>query len=86
MISPEELVAQRSRDQRRWNPGNDVVHDEHGPGWVWGAGVGRVTVRFETADTGPGPVRTFAEDDPALHQRELPGPAPSRPRSRRDGS
>ena len=76
VISPEELVAQRSRDQRRWNPGNDVVHDEHGPGWVWGAGVGRVTVRFETADTGPGPVRTFAEGDPALHKRELPGPTP----------
>ena len=27
---------------------------------------GRVTVRFETADTPPGPVRTFAIDDPAL--------------------
>jgi hypothetical protein len=24
-------------------------------------------VRFETADTPPGPVRTFALDDPALH-------------------
>ena len=44
----------------------DVVHDEHGPGWVWGAGLGRVTVRFETAETGPGPVRTFAVDDPQL--------------------
>ena len=39
---------------------------EHGPGWVWGSGVGRVTVRFETAESGPGPVRTFSATDPAL--------------------
>ncbi|RHW25112.1 DNA polymerase IV [Nocardioides immobilis] len=49
-----------------FRPGNDVVHDEHGRGWVWGAGKGVVTVRFETAETPPGPVRTFAVDDPAL--------------------
>jgi hypothetical protein len=42
------------------------VHTEHGDGWVWGSGLGRVTVRFETAETPPGPVRTFAVDDPAL--------------------
>jgi DNA polymerase-4 len=24
-------------------------------------------VRFETRTTGPGPIRTFAADDPALH-------------------
>ncbi len=54
-----------------WAPGLDVEHDEHGPGWVWGAGRGRVTVRFETRDTPPGPVRTFAEDDPALRRRTL---------------
>ncbi len=40
---------------RRWAPGTDVLHAEHGPGWVWGSGIGRVTVRFETAETGPGP-------------------------------
>ncbi|MFW6091357.1 MAG: DNA polymerase IV [Actinomycetota bacterium] len=51
---------------RRWTPGMDVRHREHGQGWVWGAGLGRVTVRFETAQTGPGPVRTFPDDDPAL--------------------
>lgn len=50
-----------------WAPGNDVVHDEHGPGWVWGSGRGVVTVRFETARTGPGPVRSFPLGDPALH-------------------
>ena len=47
-------------------PGADVVHDDHGRGWVWGSGLGRVTVRFETRHTGPGPVRTFGVDDPAL--------------------
>jgi DNA polymerase-4 len=47
----------------------DVVHAEHGPGWVWGSGLGRVTVRFETAETGPGPVRTFRANDPDLVQR-----------------
>jgi DNA polymerase-4 len=54
---------------RPWAPGMDVVHAEHGPGWVWGSGVGRVTVRFETAETGPGPVRTFRMDDPDLVPR-----------------
>jgi DNA polymerase-4 len=57
----------------RWAPGMDVEHDEHGAGWVWGSGVGRVTVRFETAATGrPGPVRTFAADDPALRASRPP--------------
>ena len=35
-------------------------------GWVWGSGRGVVTVRFETAETGPGTVLSFAVDDPAL--------------------
>jgi DNA polymerase IV len=51
-----------------WLPGVDVEHDQHGRGWVWGSGLGRVTVRFETEQTLPGPVRTFASDDPALHR------------------
>jgi len=54
------------RPLRGWNAGQDVWHRDLGPGWVWGSGVGRVTVRFETAATGPGPVRTFAVDDDAL--------------------
>jgi DNA polymerase-4 len=54
---------------RAWAPGMDVEHDELGPGWVWGTGLRRVTVRFETALTGPGPVRTFAADDPSLRRR-----------------
>jgi DNA polymerase-4 len=52
--------------ERRWWPGQDVVHEELGPGWVWGRGLGRVTVRFEGPRTAPGPVRTLAADDPLL--------------------
>ena len=62
---PESLAWARRRPDG-YRPGMDVVHDEHGPGWVWGAGLGRVTVRFETAETGRGPVRTFAVGDPQL--------------------
>jgi DNA polymerase-4 len=54
---------------RRWAPGMDVVHAVHGPGWVWGSGRGLVTVRFETAETGPGPVKTFHADDADLVPR-----------------
>ncbi len=49
-----------------WAPGQDVEHAELGRGWVWGSGRGIVTVRFETAETPPGPVRSFAVDDPDL--------------------
>ena len=61
----------------RWWPGADVEHDELGRGWVWGAGLGRVTVRFETRSSGPGPVRTLPADDPALHPAD-PEPLPDR--------
>ncbi|HWG92896.1 MAG TPA: DNA polymerase IV, partial [Mycobacteriales bacterium] len=37
-----------------WVPGQDVEHAEHGRGWVQGSGAGRVTVRFETRESGPG--------------------------------
>ena len=56
----------------RWWPGQDVRHDDLGPGWVWGRGLGRVTVRFEGPRTPPGPVRTLAAGDPALHPAEPP--------------
>ena len=71
-VSEEDLDRLTSR--RGWYPGMDVVHAEHGPGWVWGSGVGRVTVRFETAETGPGPVRTFSATDPALTLPETVSP------------
>ncbi|GAA1087484.1 DNA polymerase IV [Pseudonocardia alni] len=51
---------------RPWRAGDDVAHPEHGHGWVQGAGHGRVTVRFETALTGPGRTRTFDAADPDL--------------------
>lgn len=50
----------------RFAPTQDVHHSEYGHGWVQGAGGGVVTVRFETASTGPGRARSFAEDDPHL--------------------
>ncbi len=65
--------------EKRWWPGQDVRHDELGPGWVWGRGLGRVTVRFEGPRTAPGPVRTLAADDPALHAAEPPDWRPGPP-------
>lgn len=71
------------RQDRRWAPGLDVEHEVHGRGWIWGSGLGRVTVRFETWQTGPGPVRTFSTEDPSLirveplpyRAEEVPAPA-----------
>jgi DNA polymerase-4 len=63
---PEEVPEQPARSPHTWSPGMDVVHAELGRGWVWGAGRGVVTVRFETAETPAGPVRSYAADDPAL--------------------
>jgi DNA polymerase-4 len=66
---PEEATAEVEATARRravWAPGMDVVHVEHGRGWVWGSGKGVVTVRFETAETPPGPVRSMPADDPHL--------------------
>src|SRR5919107_1023712 len=67
-VEDEGVDLERFDRSPGWPPGADVEHDEHGRGWVWGAGAGRVTVRFETAMTGPGPVRTFRADDPALRR------------------
>ena len=62
-------AVERITRGRLWAPGMDVAHTELGAGWVWGSGLGRVTVRFETAESGPGPVRTFRADDPDLAPR-----------------
>lgn len=56
----------------RWRAGADVRHETHGAGWVWGSGLGRVTVRFEGPLTAPGPVHTFATDDPHLAAADPP--------------
>ena len=73
--TPEPLVGPAPAPARIWVPGADVEHSAYGRGWVWGAGLGRVTVRFETRDSGPGPVRTLPADDPALRPAE-PEPLP----------
>ena len=67
--APLEEVEMPERPRERqagYYPGQDVVHTQYGEGWVWGSGRGRVTVRFETAQTARGPVRTCAIEDPAL--------------------
>ena len=72
---PEQ--ASQLHETRAWLPGQDVVHETHGPGWVWGSGAGVVTVRFETRHTGPGPVRTFRIDDSQLAPAASPPAEPS---------
>ncbi|MDR2620694.1 MAG: DNA polymerase IV [Propionibacteriaceae bacterium] len=68
------LAAPASRSARHihasWHPGDDIIHDTLGRGWVWGSGDTVVTVRFENRDTGIGPVRSFEIDDPALHHAD----------------
>ncbi|SCX10314.1 DNA polymerase IV [Corynebacterium jeikeium] len=49
-----------------WHATQDVSHVEFGHGWVQGSGNGVVSVRFETAATGPGKTRTFRIDDEDL--------------------
>jgi len=72
----EDLPEVEAPTLRRsvWSPGMDVVHEEMGRGWVWGSGRGVVTVRFETAETGPGPVRSYAVDCPELSAWRPPEP------------
>jgi len=70
-VSLEMPTVTQTEGARRgagWRPGMDVEHDTHGRGGVWGSGLGRVTVRFETADSEVGPVRTLAADDEQLHR------------------
>ncbi len=65
-VDPVVPPATRSYTSEFWYPGRDIAHPEHGHGWVQGSGHGRVTVRFETRSTGPGPAYTFAADDDDL--------------------
>jgi DNA polymerase IV len=55
---------------RRWLAGQDVLHAQRGQGWVQGAGVGRVTIRFEGPTTPPGRIGTFAVGDPDLEHAD----------------
>jgi DNA polymerase-4 len=70
--APEAVPSADVPVERRWWPGQDVRHDELGAGWVWGRGLGRVTVRFEGPLTTPGPVRTLSADDPMLQPADPP--------------
>ncbi|MFP5336530.1 MAG: DNA polymerase IV [Actinomycetes bacterium] len=67
-----DAVATPEPATAAWRPGQDVVHAVHGAGWVWGAGLGLVTVRFEGPRTPPGPIRTLRADDPDLAPAEPP--------------
>lgn len=73
---PEPEQAGARPTETLWAPGMDVIHTEQGRGWVWGSGRGVVTVRFETADTPPGPVRSFRADDPDLSRWRPPAEEP----------
>lgn len=77
LVFPEEPTASESPETPAaepisppsaapWRIGDDVAHRELGHGWVQGAGHGVMTVRFETRSSGPGPVRTFPIDEPAI--------------------
>lgn len=66
----DEVPEPAPAPDRPWGPGDDVRHDEHGHGWVQGAGHGRVTVRFETRSTGPGRAHTFPAEDPTLRRAD----------------
>ncbi|MFF2026369.1 DNA polymerase IV [Streptomyces sp. NPDC058171] len=80
---PDGAEPTSARPPAPWAAGHDVQHAEYGRGWVQGSGVGRVTVRFETPYSGPGRVRTFAVDDPALEPSDpvslVHRPAPDDP-------
>lgn len=75
-VTIEPLTGSARVAPKRWPPGADVIHDDHGPGWVWGSGLGVVTIRFESASSSPGPVRSFSASDPALHLATPPTWAP----------
>ncbi len=66
-----------ARHATGWYPGMDVVHSVHGRGWVWGSGKGVVTVRFETAESPSGPVRSFPVDAPELARWHPVAPEPT---------
>ncbi|MGZ5400185.1 MAG: DNA polymerase IV, partial [Nocardioides sp.] len=71
---PVPTIEPPSLRRSAWAPGMDVEHGDMGRGWVWGSGRGVVTVRFETAETGPGPVRSYPIDCPELSAWRPPDP------------
>lgn len=69
---PDPARATPTGPASRWRPGQDVRHAAHGHGWVQGCGHGVVTVRFETRSSGPGPARTFPDDEEGLEAADPP--------------
>ena len=67
-----EVPGQALPSVPTWLPGQDVHHAERGAGWVQGAGLGRVTIRFEGPHTSPGPIATYWSTDPALTAADPP--------------
>lgn len=68
--SAGRAAGAQSGGDLRWPTGTDVVHPEHGHGWVQGSGHGVVTVRFETRSSGPGRAKTFTDDDADLRRAD----------------
>jgi DNA polymerase IV len=64
--TPPPTVTELAASPPAWRIGDDVVHTEHGHGWIQGAGHGVMTVRFETRSTGPGPARTIPDNDAGI--------------------
>lgn len=67
-VGPLATPVDATPEKTAWRIGDDVVHQEHGHGWVQGAGHGVMTVRFETRRTGPGHTRTLPENDPNVRR------------------
>lgn len=72
-VTVVEETAGVYRGGPSFRPGAEVEHPEFGRGWVWGSGLGRVTVRFETRYTGIGRIRTLPEES-LTHAPLLPLP------------
>lgn len=68
--SQHQVAEAAQVTQTGWRIGDDVVHPDHGHGWVQGAGHGVMTVRFETRASGPGPARTFPDDTPGFRRAD----------------
>jgi DNA polymerase-4 len=65
---PPPALTDTAATAAAWRIGDDVVHTEHGHGWIQGAGHGVMTIRFETRSSGPGPVHTFPDDTPGIER------------------
>lgn len=65
-VADASILPTGRYSNQKWHPTADVHHPEFGHGWVQGSGHGVVSVRFESRSSGPGFMKTFAEDDEDL--------------------